>query len=182
MAAKKKAEEMTELDAPQIDTEEIAQEAPAGEGLEKENADLKKLMADMQKQMLAMQNQLAQQQELMLKMAAGKAEDKAPLTQTELDTINVKKLADEAAATGKDPWTVEAEVFVPHRDAGEDKFYWLSINDRTAQIPANDSRQVMKLPFALILVDTLAAKRREEAYMDNVQVYDPQLNPHQGKL
>ena len=184
MATKKKpAEELTELDAPEIDTEEEEQPKAMESGLQKENDDLKKQMLDMQRQMLEMQNQVAEQLKLMQQMAAGNVEKPRPLTQTEKDAENARKMADEAAANGVDPWTLEAEMFVPHRDPGEDKWYWLSINDRTAQIPANDSRQVMKLPFALVLADTLKAKRREEEYMDNVQVYDPQSNPHQnGKL
>ena len=184
MATKKKpAEEMTEIDAPEIDQEETEKEAPDNTGLEKENTELKKQMADMQKQMQAMQNQMAEQLRLMQQMAAGKVVEQRPLTQTEKDAENARKMAEEAAAKGVDPWTVEVEMFVPHRDPGEDKWFWFSINDRTAQVPANDSRQVMKLPFALVLADTLKAKRREEEYMDNVQVYDPKTNPHQdGKL
>ena len=182
MATKKKpVEEMTEIDAPEIDQEDTEQAAQEKTGLEKENTELKKQMADMQLQMQAMQNQMAEQLKLMQQMAAGKVEEPRTLTQAERDAENAKKLAEEAAAKGVDPWTVEVEMFVPHRDPGEDKWFWFSINDRTAQVPANDSRQVMKLPFALVLADTLKAKRREEQYMDNVQVYDPQYNPHQTK-
>ena len=184
MATKKKpAEELVEVDAPEIDTEAAEPQQPEDNGLQKENDELKKQMRDMQAQMLAMQNQMAEQLKLMQQMAAGNVEKPRPLTQTEKDAQDARALADKAANEGTDPWTLDFEMFVPHRDPGEDKWYWLSINDRTAQIPANDSRQVMKLPFALVLADTLKAKRREEAYMDNVQVYDPQLNPHQnGKL
>ena len=183
MATKKKpAEEMTEIDAPEIDNEEEEQAKPA-DGLQKENDELRKQMADMKLQMQSMQNQMAEQLKLMQQMAAGKVEAPKPLSQTEQDALRARQAAEDAAAKGVDPWTVEIEMFVPHRDPGEDKWHWLSVNDRTAQVPANDSRQVMKLPFALILADTLKAKRREEEYMDNVQVYDPQLNPHQnGKL
>ena len=184
MATKKKpAEEMTEIDAPEIDQGEAEQEAPDNTGLVKENTELKKQMADMQKQMLAMQNQMAEQLRLMQQMAAGKVEEPRTLTQAERDAENARKMADKVEADGVDPWTVEIEMFVPHRDPGEDKWFWINVNGRTAQVPANDSRQVMKLPFALVLADTLKAKRREEEYMDNVQVYDPKTNPHQdGKL
>lgn len=184
MATKKKsAEEMIEVDAPEIDTEAAEPQKAEDNKLQQENSELKQQMADMQRQMLEMQNQVAEQLKLMQQMAAGNVEKPRPLTQVEKDAQEARALADKAAKEGTDPWTLDFEMFVPHRDPGEDKWYWLSINDRTAQIPADDSRQVMKLPFALVLADTLKAKRREEAYMDNVQVYDPLSNPHQnGKL
>ena len=183
MATRKKpaeTEEMIETDAPDIDTED---QAPETGKLAEENNDLKAQLASMQKIMQQMQEQMQKQQELMQQMASGKkVTPPRPLSQAEIDAQNVQKIAAEAAEAGTDPWTVDVEVFVPHRDPGEDKWYWININDRSAQIPANDSRQKMKLPFALILTDTLKAKRREEDYQDGVQVFDPKTNPHENGL
>ena len=169
--------ELTEPDAPAIDTGE-----GTGDGrLEQENSELKIQMASMQAQMKQMQDQMAAQLELMQQMAAGKVEPPRPKTQTDIDRENIRRIAEETAASGKDPWTVDVDVFVPHRDRGEDKWYWIKVNDRSVQIPADDSRQTVKLPFALILVDTIKAKQREDEYTDNVVVHDPVTNPHQGK-
>ena len=183
MATRKKpaeTEELIETDAPDIDTED---KAPETGKLAEENNDLKAQLASMQKIMQQMQEQMEKQQELMQQMASGKkVTPPRPLSQAEIDAQNVQKIAAEAAEAGTDPWTVDVEVFVPHRDPGEDKWYWININDRSAQIPANDSRQKMKLPFALILTDTLKAKRREEEYQDGVQVFDPKTNPHENGL
>lgn len=188
MATKKKtAEELTEVDAPEIDTEDAAEE-PKAEGkpaeeseLKKENDDLKAMMQNMKDMMLQMQTQMQQQQDLIAKMASGEMQPERPKTQTDIDAEKLQKIAKEAAEAGKDPWTIEVDVFVPHRDKGEDRWYWVNINDRAAQIPADDRRQKMKLPFAMILVDMLKAKQREEEFIDSVEVYDPKDNPHKGR-
>ena len=186
MATKKKTEEeLVEVDAPEIDTdaaEEPKQAKPAeDDALEKENSDLKAMMASMQRMMQQMQTQMQQQAEQIEKMARGETQPERPKTQTDIDADNLRRIAAEAAEKGEDPWTIEVDVFVPHRDKGEDRWYWININDRAAQIPADDRRQKMKLPFALILVDMLQAKQREEDFIDSVEVYDPKDNPHQGR-
>ena len=77
-----------------------------------------------------------------------------------------------------DLFTVEVEVLVPHREKTEDPYYWISVNGRTVQIPANDRYQKMRLPFALVLVDTLKYERHSADYQDSLEVFDPVDNPH----
>lgn len=96
----------------------------------------------------------------------------------ESDFDRVHRAEEEAIAGGVDPWTVEIDVLVPHREKSEDPWYWLSVNGRTVQIPSNDRYQKMKLPFACVLVDTLAAQRRSIDYQDSLEVFDPETNPH----
>lgn len=158
-------------------------EKGANKALEQENESLKDQMKEMQTLMQQMMQQMSEQQTLIQRMASGeKIKPPRPLTQADKDWIIVQDKAKEAADNGIDPWTVEVEIYVPHRDPGEDKWYWININDHSAQIPANDSRQKMKLPFAVILADTLKAKRREEDFQDSVVAYDPVTNPHTNKL
>ncbi len=161
---------------------EMEEQQAVDQSLETENASLKDQMKAMQELMLQMKQQMTEQQTLIQRMASGeKVKPPRPKTQADKDWEEVQARAKEAAENGIDPWTIEVEIFVPHRDMGEDKWYWININDRSAQIPADDSRQTMKLPFALILADTLKAKRREEDYQDSVKVYDPQTNPHENR-
>ena len=158
------------------------QEAPATEDLEQENASLKDQMAGMQDLLKQMQQQMTEQQTLIQKMASGeKVKPPRPETQADKDWKALQEKAKEVAENGIDEWTVDVDIFVPHRDMGEDKWYWIQINDHSAQIPANDARQTMKLPFALILADTLRSKRREEDFQDSVVVYDPNTNPHENR-
>ena len=158
------------------------QEAPVTEDLEQENASLKDQMAGMQDLLKQMQQQMTEQQTLIQKMASGeKVKPPRPETQADKDWKALQEKAKEVAENGIDEWTVDVDIFVPHRDMGEDKWYWIQINDHSAQIPANDARQTMKLPFALILADTLRSKRREEDFQDSVVVYDPNTNPHENR-
>lgn len=180
MAAKKTAP-AEEVKAEEQEVKETpAKEAPA-ENLQQENDDLKKLMLEMNKTLQQMQSQIQAQQEQIEKMASGEAAPQRPKTQAEVVWEEIHEKDREVAEAGGDPWQVEVEMFVPHRDPGEDRWYWFRINDRTVQIPANDSRQKMKLPYALILADTLKAKHQEEEFIDSIQVYDPKDNPHQGR-
>lgn len=164
------------LDAEKTKAEEPKQETTAGE-----DDQMKQMLQDMMKTMQQMQSQMQSQQELIKQLQAGPQPQTRPKAQCELDSERIQKIAQEAAEKGQDAWEIEVEVFVPHRDKGEDKWYWLSINDRTAQIPADDRVQKMKLPFALILTDALKAKQREEDFIDNIKVYDPKDNPHEGR-
>ena len=119
---------------------------------------------------------------LQAEIAALKAEldaRKAPAARSaESDFDRVHRMEAECAANGTDPWATEIEVLVPHREKTEDPWYWISVNSQTVQIPANDRYQKMRLPFACVLVDTLAAQRRSIEYQDSLEVFDPETNPH----
>ena len=55
--------------------------------------------------------------------------------------------------------------------------YWLNVNGRTVQIPADDRRYDLKLPWAACLMDSLEAENRAADYQDSLEVYDPITNP-----
>jgi len=94
------------------------------------------------------------------------------------DADKVAALAMEAAEQGLDPWKITVSVRVPRRPVGEDSWYWVNINSRSAQIPANDQVQEMKLPFAEALMNYLKAENAARDFADGIQVYDPVTNPH----
>ena len=96
----------------------------------------------------------------------------------ESDYDRIHRIERETDANGVDPWTVEVEVLVPHREKTEDPWYWINVNGRSVQIPANDRLTVMKLPFACVLVDQLYYERRSADYQDSLEVFDPETNPH----
>ena len=100
-----------------------------------------------------------------------------PARETEYDRVH--RLEAEAIAAGKDLWNETVELFVPHRNPTEDPFYWICVNSRPVQIPADDTIQEMRLPYACVLVDLLANEKRAADYRDRVQVYDPKTNPHE---
>ena len=95
------------------------------------------------------------------------------------DADVVAKAIESALAEGKDPWTVTVSVRVPERSDTTEKSYWLCVNGRTVQLPANNQYQEMKLPFAEALMNALHADRYAKKFADNqIQVFDPITNPH----
>lgn len=94
------------------------------------------------------------------------------------DYETVQALTRKAAAEGTDPWTVKVTIRVPRRPEREDPWYWINVNSRSAQIPANDKPQEMKLPFAEALLNFLHAENKARDFADTIQVYDPVTNPH----
>ena len=124
---------------------------------------------------------LQQKQNEIEKLKAQLAAASKPLSASmEGDYERVHRMEEEAAAAGIDAWTIETEVLVPHREKTEDPWYWIQVNNQSVQIPANDRYQKMKLPFACVLVDTLAYEKHSADYQDSLEVFDPENNPHVG--
>lgn len=122
---------------------------------------------------------LAQKDAEIAKLKAMLEAAKKPFTGSkETDRERVHRLEAETNEAGTDPWTVETEVLVPHREKTEDPWYWINVNGRSVQIPANDRYQKMKLPFACVLVDLLSYEKHSADYQDSLEVYDPETNPH----
>ena len=85
-------------------------------------------------------------------------------------------------AEGKDLWEVRVSVRVPERRDTNEKSYWIMVNGRSVQLPADNKCQEMRLPFAEALMNTLKADRFAQNFAENaIQVYDPRTNPHPEK-
>lgn len=90
----------------------------------------------------------------------------------------VQQAAEDAAKSGADPWKIKIAVRVPRRPPTEDQWYWININGISAQIPADDKVQELKLPWAVTLMDMLTAEERAQDFADSLEVKDPVNNPH----
>ena len=98
------------------------------------------------------------------------------------DAEVVEKAIQEAIAEGKDLWEMRVSVRVPERRDTNEKSYWIMVNGRSVQLPANNQYQEMRLPFAEALMNTLKADRFAQNFAENaIQVYDPRTNPHPEK-
>lgn len=93
------------------------------------------------------------------------------------DMERIMKLAMEISAAGGDPWTVEVRVRVPRKTGAGDDDFWVAVNGRTAQIPANGEVQAMKLPFAMALLDSLDAETKAIEFAEGLNYYNPENNP-----
>ena len=93
------------------------------------------------------------------------------------DYERVKEACQKAAEEGKDAWSIKISVRAPRRPLKEDPFYWLSVNDRQVQIPADDKYYDLQLPFANDLVDMIRAEWLAADFSDSIENYDPVTNP-----
>lgn len=67
-----------------------------------------------------------------------------------------------AEKTAADPWTEMVKVRVPRRPKGE--YFYVCVNDRRFEIPANGMEQEMPRPVAEILNQSIEAEYRAEDY------------------
>lgn len=95
----------------------------------------------------------------------------------ESDYERVRRACEEAAAKDVDPWKIKISVLAPRIGKGEDS-YWLCVNGKSIQVPANDRYYELALPFAQCLTDEVRARYRAADFADSIQVYDPKENPH----
>ena len=93
------------------------------------------------------------------------------------DHERVQDACKKAAEEGADSWNIKISVRAPRRPSKEDPFYWLSVNGRTIQIPANDKYFELPLPFAACLTDMIAAEWLAADFSDSIENYDPVTNP-----
>ena len=113
-----------------------------------------------------------------LKAELEKAKKRAAYASPKQEQARIHDLARQAEEAGEDPWSIKVEVRIPRRPATEDPWYWININNRSVQIPADDMIQELKLPWAVALMDMLAAEDKTQDYIDHeVKVYDPITNP-----
>ena len=112
-----------------------------------------------------------------LKAQLEEANRRAAYTSPQDDWDRVQRLAQDAADQGLDPWQIMIAIRVPRRPPKEDPWYWININDRSVQIPADDHVQEMRLPFAETLLGMLRAENRAQDFADSIEVYDPVTNP-----
>ena len=96
------------------------------------------------------------------------------------DAEVVRKACEEAVKAGVDLWTVKVNVRSPRKPGKEDPWYWLNVNGRSVQIPADDKYYELALPWAETLINSLEADRRAADFQDQLEVYDPVTNPHKN--
>lgn len=73
-----------------------------------------------------------------------------------------------APAAVVDEWEEYIPVIVPRRGRGEDPYYYVCVNDRSVQIPANGTMQKMRKPHAEALLRSLEAEAKAEKFAQDV--------------
>ena len=85
----------------------------------------------------------------------------------EQETEKLEKLA-ETAQPVKSEWDETIEMIVPRKPRGEEQFYYICVNDRRFQVPADGKMQKLPKPIALILKDALEAEQKADDFADNI--------------
>lgn len=81
--------------------------------------------------------------------------------------------------TLNNPWAEEIEMIVPRKPKGEEQFYYVCVNDRRYQVPANGQTQKLPKPIANVLKDSLEAEYQADDFMDHIPNRDgtnPQMH------
>lgn len=68
----------------------------------------------------------------------------------------------------KDSWSEMVNIIVPRRPRGEDQFYYICVNDRRFQIPADGKMQQLPKPVAEILEQSLAAEAAADKFAEEI--------------
>ena len=158
MATKRKpAETETEEQLLEQPAEETQPEGDPSEKLKAQQAEIEKLKAQ---------------------LAAAQQQAKPGARQNDAEVV--RKACEEAVKAGVDLWTVTVNIRSPRRPGKEDPWYWLNVNGRSVQIPADDKYYEIKLPWAEALINSLEAERKAADYQDQLEVYDPVTNPHKN--
>ena len=85
----------------------------------------------------------------------------------EQEAEKLEKLA-ETEQPVKSEWDEEIEMIVPRKPKGEEKYYYICVNDRRFQVPADGKMQKLPKPIALVLMDTLEAEQKADDFADNI--------------
>lgn len=87
----------------------------------------------------------------------------------ELELLKAEKPEEPAKAEEpKDPWEIYDEIIVPRKPRGAEQYYYVCVNDRSCQIPADGKMQKMRRPFAEALLMSLEAEAEADRFAENV--------------
>lgn len=151
--------------------------APALVIPEEEDQELKETVKKSDELVLSADAKDARIAELEKQLAAAKKQSEGYRAGNDYQVVQMA--IQECVEAGVDPWTRTVSVRVPERRDTTEKSYWLMINGRSVQLPANNQYQEMKLPFAEALLNSLQADRFAQKFADEqIQVYDPITNPN----
>lgn len=143
---------------------------------EQHDTDMVQAMKDLKNQIAALQKDLDTQKKENAELKKNSVHSSSPYG-GKSDYERVQEACRQADAEGVDPWGTKISVLAPRIGKGEDS-YWLCINGRSIQVPANDRYYELALPFAECLVNEVQARNRASDYIDKIEVFDPKDNPH----
>lgn len=98
-------------------------------------------------------------------------ETKKPVEEVNQEAAEALKAAQEVNAEPEDAWSEKVRMIVQRKPRGEDQYYYICVNDRRYQVPANGLEQELPKPVADILRDSLAMEANAEEYAEHIPNY-----------
>ena len=110
------------------------------------------------------------------KKATEKPENIKDAAVPEIEPTDINKLDDligkaddaELIKAAPNSWNDMVNIIVPRRPRGEDQFYYICVNDRRFQIPADGTAQRLPRPVAEILEQSLEAEAAADKFADEI--------------
>ena len=68
----------------------------------------------------------------------------------------------------KSAWDEQVEMVVPRKPKGEETFYYICVNDRRFQVPADGKVQKLPKPVAEVLRSSLEAEADADDFADHI--------------
>lgn len=85
------------------------------------------------------------------------------------ETVETAPVVTEAApAQPVDEWEQFIDIVVPRHGRGQEKTFFVSVNGRNAQIPADGKLQHLRKPHARALLDSLEAEAQAEQFAEDL--------------
>lgn len=85
------------------------------------------------------------------------------------ETVEAAPVVTEAAlAQPVDEWEEFIDIVVPRHGRGQEKTFFVSVNGRNAQIPADGKLQHLRKPHAIALLDSLEAEANAEQFAEDL--------------
>ena len=86
----------------------------------------------------------------------------------EIEEQKAKAETAEAPEQPVDEWEQFIDIVVPRHGRGQEKTFFVSVNGRNAQIPADGKLQHLRKPHAVALLDSLEAEANAEQFAEDL--------------
>ena len=155
MATNKNKDKAPELNIPETEDQELDETA---EKLEEMVQETQKPAAETS-EVAALKAEIAELKAILKAQADQKAAEEAEAEES-------RKIAEQAAKVIEDAWEEFEEVYVPRHGKGQEPSFYISVNSRTVQIPADGKLHRIRKPFAEILRMSIEAEAAAEDYAE----------------
>ena len=101
-------------------------------------------------------------------MATKRSESVKEIPEEVTEKVAEEAAAAEATAQPVDEWEQFIDFVVPRHGRGQEKTFFVAVNGRNVQIPADGKLQHLRAPHAKALLDSLEAEAQAEQFAEDL--------------